>query len=124
MDRIGDAAEEAEAGAFRQRRVLVQPPPIPPGESRGSPGASGYATVPPGDPSTDSDAITRGPLGGDDVIEVVEGRGEGAAKVIASMPGPAVSVSQVTRSASRFNSLGGLLWRAASLCAARLPRSR
>ena len=93
----------------RQRLVLsvkegipVQSPPIPPGASGGPSGASGSATAPPGGPSTDSDAITKGPPAGDDFIEVVEERGEGAAKVVASVPGPAVSVSQVMRSASPF----------------------
>ena len=41
-------------------------------------------------------------MAADDVIDVVEGRREGAAIVVASVPWPAVSVSQVTRSASPF----------------------
>ena len=85
-----------------KKGVPVQSPPIPPGASGGPSGANGSATAPPGDLSTDSDAITRGPPVGDDVIEVVEERGEGAANVFASVPGPAVSVGQVMRSASPF----------------------
>ena len=85
-----------------KERVPVQSPPIPPGFSGGPSGAIVSATVPPGDPSTDGDAITRGPPAADDVIEFVEDRGEGAANVVASVPEPAVSVSQVMRSASPF----------------------
>ena len=81
--------------------IPVQSPPIPPGASGGPYGASGSATAPPRDPSTETDAITKGPPAGDDVIEVVEERREGA-KVAASVPGPPVSVSQVMRSASPF----------------------
>ena len=93
----------------KQRLVLsvkegipAQSPPIPPGAFGAPSGARGSATAPPGDPSTDSDAITKGPPAEDDVIEVVEERGEGSAKVVASVPGPAVSVSQGMRSASPF----------------------